>query len=325
MCIFPSHNLRHMAKTALNAALASSATIGGQAVIEGVMMRNKQRMAIAVRRADGTISMERKPWFVLTKNAWAKKPFLRGFPILLETLVNGIKSLNWSASTAVEEETGEEFSFLAIALTMVLAMGLAILMFVVLPHVFSLGMAALGLGGATEGITFHIWDGFFKVAIFLGYVLTISRLPDIQRVFEYHGAEHKVIWTHENGLELTPDTAKKFSRLHPRCGTAFLLYVLTLAILLHALFIPLVLFIYTPENTAVKHIYLLIIKIFMMIPIAALAYELIKFTGKKSEQGIWKILCLPGLCLQRMTTKEPDEKQLEVAIAALKGALKEEA
>lgn len=304
-------------------ALAASPTVGGQAVMEGVMMRNKARLAIAVRKPGGDIEVLTKPWFSLLRYDWLKKPFVRGFPVLVETLVNGISSLNWSAQTALEEETGEELSPWALALTVAFAFAMAIGMFVVLPHLFSLGMKFFGLGGDTSSLSFHVWDGFFKLAMFLGYIWAISFVPDIRRVFQYHGAEHKVIWAFENGCDLVPERARNYSRLHPRCGTAFLLFVLSLAILMHAALVPAMLAVYSPAGAVTKQAFIIVAKILMMIPIASAAFELIKFTGKRSEEGVCRALCWPGLMLQRMTTFEPDDEQLEVAIAALNGAMDE--
>ena len=296
-------------------------SVGGQAVMEGVMMRNQSRLAIAVRKPDGSIEVRTKPWYSLSRRPWLKKPFVRGFPVLLETLVNGISALNWSAQTALEEESGEEVGPWAMALTVGFAVLMAIGMFVVLPHLFSLGMEHYGLGGDTRSLSFHAWDGFFKLAVFLGYIWGISFVPDIRRVFQYHGAEHKVIWAFESGCDLAPETARPHSRLHPRCGTAFLLFVLSLAILMHASLVPALLAVYAPDGAVARQSYIIVAKILMMAPIAAAAFELIKFTGKHSTTGLCRFLCWPGLMLQRMTTFEPDDEQLEVAIAALKGAV----
>lgn len=305
-------------------ALAAAPTVGGQAVMEGVMMRNKSRLAIAVRKPDGTIEVHTRPWYSLTRTGWLAKPFVRGFPVLLETLVNGISSLNWSAQAALDDDEGEELGPWAMALTVAFAVAMAIGMFVVLPHLFSLAMKHWGLGGDTTSLSFHVWDGFFKLALFLGYIRAIAFVPDIRRVFQYHGAEHKVIWAYESGGDLAPETARPFSRLHPRCGTAFLLFVLSLAILMHAALVPAMLAVYAPENAVVRQTLIIVVKILLMAPIAALAYELIKYTGSRSGTGLCRLLCWPGLMLQRMTTYEPDDGQLEVAIAALKGAVDEQ-
>ncbi len=301
--------------------LGAAPTVGGQAVMEGVMIRNKDRLAIAVRRPDGTIHTETRPWFSLTGAPLLQKPFVRGFPVLLETLVNGIKSLNWSAKEAFEEESGEELKPWALALTVGVSIALALFMFVVLPHLFALGIKYLGLGGDTRTLSFHAWDGFFKLAVFLGYITVISMVPEIRRVFQYHGAEHKVIWAFESGCELTPDRARTYSRLHPRCGTAFLLFVLSLSIVLHAVLIPGLLMVYAPEGAVVRQAYVIFAKFFMMIPVAAVSFELIKYTARRSDAAVCRALCVPGLMLQRLTTFEPDDEQLEVAIAALRGAV----
>jgi uncharacterized protein YqhQ len=304
---------------ALRMLLQSSSPVGGQAVMEGVMIRAEDRLAIAVRKPDGAIEVQNRPWFSLTSRPLLKKPFLRGFPILLETLVNGISALNYSAQKALEEES-QEIKPWAMTLTIAASVGFALFLFVVLPHLFTLGVKALGLSGGVEDLSFHAWDGLFKMAMFVGYIAVISLLPDIRRVFEYHGAEHKVIWAHEKGQPLTPESARPFSRLHPRCGTAFVLFVLAVSIALYAVLVPAVLALFTPENVVLKHAYIVAMKLVLMIPISAVAYEIVKFAGKHHEKPLCRIISGPGLFMQMLTTHEPDDKQLEVAIAALKGA-----
>lgn len=289
--------------------------------MEGVMMRNGDHLAVAVRKSGGEIEVSTWPWFSLTKRAWLKKPFVRGFPVLLETLVNGIKALNHSASQAVDEEVDGELKPWHIALTLVFAIGMALGLFVVVPHLFSLGMRFLGLGGDVEGLTFHLWDGFFKLAIFLSYIYVISLIPAIKRVFAYHGAEHKVIWTFEETKAIDVERAKSYSRLHPRCGTAFLLFVLSISIVLHAFLVPLLLLAYSPESEVLKHAYILVVKLLLMIPIACMSYEAIRLAGRYCNTLWGKLMSGPGLLLQRLTTSEPDTGQLEVAAAALQGAL----
>lgn len=301
--------------------LAAPAAVGGQAVIEGVMMRAGKRLAVAVRRPEGAIQVEVGPWFSLTRLPVLRKPFVRGFPILLETLVNGIKALNHSAKLAVDEEEDGELKPWHVTLTVVLALVMAIGLFVVLPHLFSAGMNAAGLGGDARTMSFQAWDGLFKLVLFVGYIYSISLIPDIKRVFQYHGAEHKVIWTYEQGQSLTPETARLRSRLHPRCGTAFLLFVLAISILLFAALVPLLLALYTPQTVILRHAYIVGIKIALMVPISAVAYEMIKLAGKLGSGFFPKLLTGPGLLLQLLTTKEPDSAQLEVAIAALNSAV----
>lgn len=294
-------------------------TVGGQAVIEGVMMRSRDCLAIAVRKPSGEIYVETRPWFSMTP-AWLKKPFLRGFPVLLETLVNGIKSLNFSAQHSLDEEEGE-ISPWAMALTMASALGFALLLFVVAPHMFSVGMHWLGYSGDADALSFHVWDGFFKLLMFVGYILAISLLPDIRRVFQYHGAEHKVIWAHENNIELTPEAVRDFSRLHPRCGTTFLLFVLAVSIVLYTFLVPLLLQYWTPDNTVLKQAYIIAVKFILMVPISAISYEIIKFSGRFHKNILCKALSCPGMAMQMLTTHEPDDSQIEVAIAALKSAV----
>ena len=306
--------------------MAKPQAVGGQAVIEGVMMRAKDKLAIAIRKPNGEIVTEVRPWFSLVRHPWLKKPFLRGFPVLMETMVNGIKALNFSAMQAAEDEDedGGELTTWHLVLTMVLALGAALGLFVVLPHFLSVGMLELGLAGDVDSLSFHAWDGAIKMVVFVAYILAISFIPDIRRVFQYHGAEHKVIWTWEEGKELTPAATRFYSRLHPRCGTAFLLFVLAVSIVLYAVLVPYLLSFYSPENFIVKHLYIVGMKLFLMIPVSCVAYEMIKFAGKYNKNFICKLMCWPGLMMQLLTTKEPDDSQIEVAIAALRCAVNAE-
>lgn len=294
--------------------------VGGQAVMEGVMMRNGNVYALAVRHPDGGIAAERRPWFSLLRRPWLKKPFIRGFPILLETLVNGVKALNRSAEQAAEGEA-QELKGWHLLLTLALAVCMAVLLFVVAPHLMSVGMQWLGLGGDVDGLSFHLWDGLFKFLIFIGYILAISLLPDIRRVFQYHGAEHKVIHAYESGGEVTAVEAGRMSRLHTRCGTTFLLFVISISILLHAALVPLLLLGWTPQNAAAKHAAAIVFKLLLMVPISALAYELIHYAARRGDTLWGRMLRAPGLLLQTLTTYEPEREQLEVAVVALREAL----
>ena len=202
-------------------------------------MRSQERLSIAVREPGGRICVECRPWLSFTRAMWQKKPFVRGFFVLLETLVNGIKALNFSAQKAYDDEESGELKPWALFLTVSLSIVLALGIFVVLPHVLSLGMKSLHLGGDVSSFSFHLWDGLYKFLLFLAYIFFISFLPDIKRVFQYHGAEHKVIHAYEHGVKLIPSELKNFSRLHPRCGTAFLLFVLSISIIIFAFIVPL--------------------------------------------------------------------------------------
>lgn len=299
---------------------ASCPTVGGQAVMEGVMMRNADVYALALRMPDGSIQAQRLPWFSLTRFFLFKLPFLRGFPLLVETLINGIKALNRSAEAlaAGEEEPLQGWQ---LALTMLFAVIMAVVLFVVLPHGLSLLMQWLGMGGSVEGLSFHLWDGFFKCCIFMLYIRAISLVPDIRRVFQYHGAEHKTIHAFESGQTVDAEFAARMSRLHPRCGTTFLLFVICISIVLHAVLVPLLLAHWTPEQAWLKHAGTLLFKIVLIVPISALAYELIRFAARLDDGPLATILRAPGLALQCMTTAEPEEGQLEVAVVALSVAL----
>ncbi len=302
-----------------------SLAVGGQALLEGIMMRNGDRLAVAVRKADGNIIAKTLPWTVLFHGGAVKKPWLRGFPVLLETMVNGIKALNFSADIAAESE-GEAIKPWQMALTLFVAIGLALLLFVVTPHLLTVLLNKLSLSGGMEGLSFHLWDGLLKFGMFVGYIGLISRMPDIRRVFEYHGAEHKTIAAYEEGEDpVTVESAARHSRLHPRCGTTFLLFVLSLSILLHALCVPIFLYFWRPENAVLKHAVVLTFKLMLMVPISAVAYELIRTAARLSTGALGAALRGPGLWLQRLTTREPDASQIEVGLVALSEALGEEA
>ncbi len=293
-------------------------SVGGQAVMEGVMMRCKERLAIAVRRPDGVIVVDHRPWFSLTRRPWLTRPWIRGFPILVETMVNGIKALNYSAmQVAQSDDDAQELKPWHLVATLCVSIAMALGLFVVLPHVFTIGMTWLGLATDVEGISFHVWDGLFKFIIFISYILAISLVADIRRVFQYHGAEHKVIWAYEQGGPITASSAILHSRLHPRCGTTFLLFVLSISIFLHTVLVPLLLMAWSPESTIFKHAYIIVVKLLMMVPISAMAYELIKIAARLNGTLWGKLLSAPGMLLQMLTTHEPDQKQVEVAIAAL--------
>lgn len=290
--------------------------------MEGVMMRNADVYGLAVRGPDSEIVAESRPWRSFTRKSWLRLPFVRGFPTLLETMINGI----WALNRSVEMCSGEEMptSGWQICLSLVMALVMALGLFVVAPHLLSVGMLALGYGGDVEGLAFHLWDGFYKCAIFMGYIWLISFIPDIRRVFEYHGAEHKTIHAYEKLSFPGVEDAALMSRLHPRCGTTFLLFVICLSIILQALFVPLLLMLWTPENAVAKHVLTLVFKLLLVIPISAIAYELIRYAARLPRGLAASLIQAPGLALQRLTTREPDNGQLEVALAALSTATESE-
>ena len=286
--------------------------IGGQAVIEGVMMRAPRSMAIAVRRPDGEIVVKRDEVVPLSERLpVVKLPIVRGAVALFSSLIIGIKALNFSANEAMtEEQAGEEkqeLSSWAMAGTMAVAFGFGILLFFILPLYLTKLLTPL-IGDSN--IIFNLVDGVIRVAVFLLYIFSISRMNDIQRVFQYHGAEHKSIFAFEAGEELTVENVRKYSCLHPRCGTSFLLIVMLVSIVIFSL-IPKLWPFYLKAGSRV-----------VLLPlIAGVSYEFLKWTAKNDQSSLVKLIIAPGLALQRLTTREPDDSQLEVAIRSMEEAL----
>ena len=239
--------------------------------------------------------------------------------VLGETLVLGLKALTFSAQQALEEE-GEEMGSWALALTMIGAIAAGLGLFVAVPHLLSMWLGSLdAFGFDIDSLYFHLVDGIIKTVLFVGYIYLISLMSEIKRVFMYHGAEHKSIYCFESGDELTVGNAQAYSRLHPRCGTAFLLVVLMISIFLFAAILPL--FPAFSDTKWINHLALIGLKILMMLPIAGISYEVIRLAGKKGGKGFWGMLLWPGLQLQRLTTREPTDDQVETALAALKAAI----
>ncbi|MCZ1160129.1 DUF1385 domain-containing protein [Clostridioides difficile] len=291
--------------------------VGGQAVIEGVMMQSKDKRAVAVRKSDREIALKEdriKSW-VRDKNI-DKIPFVRGSFVMIDTMIQGIKSLNFSSEFFMEEAEEDKFDLfikktfkdkandIIIIFSLVIAMLLSAGLFIFIPTL---------VGGAFSKVMpndfmLNLIEGIIRIAILFAYIVLISRSKDIERVFQYHGAEHKSIYCYENDLELTVENARKFKRLHPRCGTNFLFIVMAVSIILFAFF-------GWPNP---------ILRIFMRIicvPIVAgLSYEVIRVLGKY-DNGFTKIIAYPGMMLQYFTTKEPDDEQLEVALEALKAVV----
>ncbi len=283
-------------------------------------MRNGPVYGLAVRLPDGRILGSRRAWHTLFGQPWSKKPFLRGFPTLVETLYNGVKSLNASVMLGESASTGcqDEIGRWQLVASLVFAMVFAVVLFVITPHLLSMLMLWLQWGGDLDSLSFHVWDGFFKSCIFLGYVWLISFVPEIGDVFRYHGAEHKTIHAFERGGEVSATVAGRMSRLHPRCGTTFLLFVISLSILSHAVLVPFCLMLYAPDSVVARHALTIVFKIALIVPISALAYELIRYAARLKQDCFWtSLLQVPGMCLQRLTTAEPTSSQLEVAIVAL--------
>ncbi len=295
--------------------------VGGQAVLEGVMMRSPGALAIVVRRPDGTLAIRKGPWQSISERIpILKRPFLRGVVVLVEALINGIQALNFSAQQAASgQKDQEELSGFAIAGTMALSLALALGLFVVFPHVLSAFLLKqLGDASGVSSFWFHAIDGIIKMALFLGYVYAIGRLKDIKRVFQYHGAEHKSIYTFEAGMPLTVEKARGFSTLHPRCGTAFIMVVLMVSIGLFAIVLPLL---PLPHIGIYGNFFMIIAKLFLMLPIAGISYEIIRWAGSRQTDALVRYLILPGLLMQKITTRAPTDDQLEVALEALRQAL----
>jgi len=295
--------------------------IGGQAVLEGVMMRSPHVLVVAVRRPGGEIAYKETRWLPLSERyPFLKWPVLRGGVILFETLANGIQALSFSASQALDEED-KELSPWALGLTIGFAFALAIALFVVIPHLVTLWIGKIGPWlFSLESFAFHALDGLIKVVLFLLYLWAISFSKDIRRVFQYHGAEHKSIYAYEAGENLTVANARKYSTLHPRCGTAFLLMVLVFSIGLFSLVFP-ALPRFPSLPTALRTAVYIVAKILLLVPIAGLSYEWIRFSGRATPHPVIRWLMQPGLWLQRLTTREPSDDQVEIGLCALTRAL----
>jgi uncharacterized protein YqhQ len=300
--------------------------VGGQAVLEGVMMRSPHALAIAVRRPDGEVLLKEEPYVSLAERVpLLKKPLLRGPLILIEAMVTGVKALTFSAQAALEEEGQEEqpLGWGSMALTIGLAFGLAFVLFGFLPHWLS-SMAGYLWGRplTPAEFTFHLIDGIIKTAFILLYIWGIGLIPDIHRVFQYHGAEHKSICTFEAGEPLTVDQARRHPTAHARCGTSFILVVLLVSILIFTIFFPMF-----PKLTRLgllNNLLQVVVKVGLMFPIAAVSYEIIRWGGNHSRNPLAMLLLWPGLATQRLTALEPDDSQLEVALAALNAVLARE-
>jgi uncharacterized protein YqhQ len=287
----------------------SNAAIGGQAVLEGVMMRSPSNWALAVRKQDVEIAEVNSPIrSVMARHLFFRLQILRGVIALGESLAIGFRALAISANYAAQEEGDDgtvqtELSRGSLIFAFAIAIGFALMLFKVTPALITSWLPIEATGW------FVIVEGAIRVTIFVLYLLVISLLPDLRRVFQYHAAEHKVINAYEAGEELVPEKVQRFSLIHPRCGTAFLLWVMVIAIFVFAFF-------------GRPHWYWLIASRILLLPlIAGLAYELIRFAGKHTGNRALMTLLAPGLWLQRLTTREPSLDQLEVSIRALKEVL----
>ncbi|QBD84047.1 DUF1385 domain-containing protein [Clostridium tetani] len=292
-------------------------SVGGQAVMEGVMMRGVNGIATAVRKSDGEIIIDVQQFTPYNKrNKFFSMPIIRGFIALVESLIIGIKTLNYSASFFEEDEEKSKFDIwiekkfrgyadnIIIAIVMGVSFLLSISLFVALPTFIANLFKKLGI---ESSVVLNIIEGIIRVGIFLSYIYIIGKMDDINRFFQYHGAEHKTIFCYENSEELTVENVVKYSRFHPRCGTNFLFLVMIVSIII---------FSFTGWNSLSER---MMYRIILIPVVSGTTYEIIKWLGK-SKSRISKIIAAPGLALQKLTTREPDTLQIEVAIKALKGA-----
>jgi len=304
--------------------------VGGQAVIEGVMMRSPEMVAVACRRADNSIIVWRKAHqSLLHRYKFLSLPIFRGSIVLIEALVLGVQALTFSGDVAMADEQAKQNGkdaapaqrpgrrtlgqkiWMGLTLAFAFAIGLGIFFYVPLLLTDWLG-GRTGPEGPFSGFWFNLVDGIIRLVFFLGYLWLITQMKDIRRVFEYHGAEHKSIFNFEEKKELLPETAATFTRFHPRCGTSFLLIVMLVSIFV---FMALG----RPETVGDRLLRLAFIPV-----IGGISYEFIRLSDKGYRYSFWRLFILPGLWLQRLTTKEPDLSQLEVAIVSLKAALGED-
>lgn len=288
------------------------------------MMRSPRALAVAVRRPDGTVLLKDEAFTSLgERHPVLRKPFLRGPVVLLEALVTGIQALTFSAQAALEEKE-EDLGWGSLLLTLGGAFLLAFGLFGFLPHwLSSLAGYLTGRPLTTADFAFHVIDGFIKLGFILLYIWGISLFKEIRRVFQYHGAEHKSICTYEAGEPLDLEHARRHATCHPRCGTSFILVVLLVSLVVFAVFFPLV-----PPLTRtglVNQIIQVMVKVALMFPIAAIAYEIIRWGGRRPDSVLARVLLWPGLFLQRLTALEPDDSMLEVALTALQAVLAREA
>lgn len=305
-------------------------SIGGQAILEGVMMRGPFKTAMSVRKSDGEIESRIDENGSKTRPKFCKLPIIRGCVNFVDSLVIGMKALMYSAEfidLEDEEESESKFDrwledklgdkikdvviYFSIALSIVLSVGL----FILLPTVVTRGIEWLFsltpfAGAAGTRVFTSVCEGVVRMAIFLGYMALVSQMSDIKRVFEYHGAEHKTIACYESGEELTVENVKKHTRFHPRCGTSFLLFVMIISIILFALL---------PRTGVILR---MVMRLALLPVVAGLSYEVIKLAGRH-QKGCVKALTKPGLWLQRLTTREPDDSQIEVAINSMKAVIPE--
>lgn len=282
--------------------------IGGQAVIEGVMMKSPEGWSVAVRGPKGDISF--KTMKTKRPNRVLKLPFVRGVAALVQALAIGVKAIEFSGNVAYQEDE-KPVSTLGMGLTIGFAVILAIALFKFLPLFLTTLIGGVSEGVSKSSLMFNLIDGLLRVGIFLFYIFAIGLWKEMRRIYQYHGAEHKVIYAYEAGEELTVENAKKYRPYHPRCGTSFLLIVMVISMLV---------FMSIPQGWSFAG--KLISRIILLPVIAGVSYETLRFSAKMKDNPLVGLMVLPGLLLQRMTVREPDETQIEVALAAMNEVLK---
>lgn len=316
--------------TRLQLTFMALPTIGGQAVIEGVMMRSPKSFVVAVRKANGSIVVRERPWLSFSERfPFLKWPILRGANMLIESMYNGMNALQFSAEQAATESEAQSqkekgVSKTSLAFTLIFSLILGIAIFKGIPHfsAYAIGEYFAQNGQSALPVTsvgFQLIDGVIKMLIFVGYILIISRMADVKRLFMYHGAEHKAVHAYEKGLELEVADTRIQSTAHPRCGTSLILLVISVSIVVFAAMIPLLPVI--SDNTLVQALFSLVVKVPLMLPVAGVAYEFQR-AAAKNPNNIWvKIFIAPGMLMQRLTTREPTDDQLEISLVALRKAL----
>ena len=305
--------------------------VGGQAIIEGVMMRSPKRIATALRRANGEIEVDTQEYTsLINRKKYLNIPVIRGAITLIEVMIIGIKALQMSADKAMidleekEMKEGEKtkkkkkkgMSTLGAALTTILALAIGIAMFFMLPIYLTTEIFNI----EKDALLFNLVAGTIRIIFFLFYIWAISFMKDVKRIFQYHGAEHKSVFAFEDKVFLSPENVDKYTTYHPRCGTSFLVIVMIVSLLFFIVLDTIILFTYGKINLFIRFI----THIPLIPVVGGLSYEALKASAKNIHSKFVKILIGPGLALQKITTQEPDKKQLEVAIQALKAALGEE-
>ena len=294
-------------------------SIGGSAVMEGVMMRGPKDIATAVRKPDGEIVLDKRPVSsIVTKLHLKKIPIVRGVFAFFDSMISSVRALMWSAEFFdiegeesqskfdkwLEDKFGDKIKDIVIYFSVFISLILSIGLFFVLPNIITGFLSKF----IDSNLLMTVLEGVLRMSIFLGYVLLVSQMEDIKRVFQYHGAEHKTIFCYEKGLDLTVENARSMSKLHPRCGTSFLVFVMIISIILFSFI--------SWENFWIR----LGLRLLLLPVVAGLSYEVIHWAGK-SESKIVCLISRPGMWLQKITTREPDDSQLEVAIEAMKAVL----